>query len=237
MNNLFLSVLLILTAFGLFDPQATTPQKVDKMDYKGTPYLDSVSALCVQKIPGKLKCAFYDFGGEEVAYHDSDNKNSGSGDLNKGPGYLNNFRVNEAVDISYTKYHDSIDNSVYNKVQPKVDQLYLGWTEPGEWTKYTVEVLESADYKVGVMYTSNRGGAIRFFVDDTDSTSLLDIPSTFDARDPITWRQWHHWNYVDSLTVMHLNKGKRVMKLEISKLGNFNFDYFEFQKVNLPPKK
>ena len=30
---------------------------------------------------------------------------------------------------------------------------------------------------------------------------------------------------------MHLKKGKRVITLEISKLGNFNFDYFEFRKV------
>ena len=178
-----------------------------------------------------MKCAFYDFGGEGIAYHDSDDKNSGSGGLNKGPGYLNNFRINEAVDISYTKYHDNIDNSVYDKVQPKVDQLYLGWTEPGEWTKYTVEVTESADYKIGVMYTSNRGGAIRFFADHADSTSLLEIPTTFDARDTIAWRQWHHWNYIDSLSTMHLEKGKRVIKLEISKMGNFNFDYFEFQKI------
>jgi hypothetical protein len=201
------------------------------MDYQGTPYVDSVSALSTQTIPGKLKCAFYDCGGEGVAYHDSDGKNSGSGGLNKGPGYLNNFRINEGVDISYTKYHDSIDNSIYNKVQTKIDQLYLGWTEPGEWTKYSVEVLESADYKVGVMYTSNRGGAIRLIVDNTDSTSLLDIPTTFDAKDPIPWRQWHHWNHVDSLTVVHLNKGQSVIRLEISKLGNFNFDYFEFQRV------
>ena len=139
--------------------------------------------------------------------------------------------MNEAVDISYTKYHDSIDNSIYNKVRPGKDQLYLGWTEPGEWTKYTVEVLESADYQVGVMYTSNRGGAIRLFVDNTDSTSMLDIQTTFDTKDPLAWRQWHHWNYIDSLTVMHLTKGQRVIKLEILKLGNFNFDYFEFQKI------
>ena len=231
MKNLFLSAFLTAAAFGLFDPQAAIAQKVNTTDYKGIPYLDSVSALSIQKIPGKLKCAFYDFGGEGVAYHDTDNKNSGSGGLNKGPGYLNNFRINEAVDISYTKYHDSIDNSIYSKVQPKMDQLYLGWTELGEWTKYTVQVTESADYEVSVMYTSNRGGAVRLCVDNSDSTALLTIPTTFDARDPLPWRQWHHWNYVDSLTVMHLKKGKRVITLEISKLGNFNFDYFEFRKV------
>jgi len=231
MIELLLSALLMVATNGLFSPQGATKTKAEKREYMGTPYTDSVSALSIQKIPGRVKCALYDFGGEGVAYHDSDNKNNGSGGLNKGPGYLNNFRANEAVDISYTKFHDTIDNSCYNKVQPKIDQLYLGWTEPGEWTKYTVEVLESADFRVGVMYTSNRGGAIRLCVDTNDSTSLLDIPTTFNAADSIAWRQWHHWNYVDSLTVVHLNKGKRVITLEISEQGNFNFDYFEFQKV------
>ena len=198
-------------------------------DYTGAPYLDSVAAMSIQMIPGKLKCAFYDLGGEGVAYHDSDRRNNGSGGLNKGSGYLNNFRKDEGVDISYTKFHDSIDNSIYNKVQPEVDQLYLGWTEPGEWTRYTVEVTESADYRIGAMYTSNRGGAIRLFVDGTDSSGIIDIPTTFNAKDPIGWRQWHHWNYVDSLAVIHLKRGRRVITLEIVSGGNFNFDYFDFQ--------
>jgi hypothetical protein len=235
MKNLSLYVFLILTAFTICSWQASAQNKsltsTDTVEYKGTPFIDSISAFSIQTLPGKLKCAFYDFGGEGISYHDSDDKNSGSGGLNKGPGYLNNFRIHEAVDISYTKYHDSVDNSIYNKVQPEINQLYLGWTEPGEWTKYTVEVSESANYRVGVMYTSNRGGAIRFFVDNVDSTSLLDIPSTFDAREPLAWRQWHHWNYIDSLTIMHLKKGRRVIKLEISKLGNLNFDYFDFQNI------
>ena len=170
-------------------------------------------------------------GGEGVAYHDSDNKNSGSGGLNKGTGYLNNFRINETVDISYTKFHDTIDNSIYSLVQPKIDQLYVGWTEPGEWICYTVDVLETADYKVGVMYTSNKGGAIKLVVDNNDSTELLNIPTTFNEKEPLAWRNWHHWNYINSLTVVHLNKGKRIIKLEILKEGKFNFDYFSFNII------
>jgi hypothetical protein len=79
------------------------------------------------------------------------------------------------------------------------------------------------------MYTSNRGGAIRFFVDNTDSTGLIDIPTTFNPEDPIAWRQWHHWNYVDSLAVIRLKRGRRVITLEVVSGGNFNFDYFEFR--------
>jgi hypothetical protein len=84
-----------------------------------------------QPIPGKIECEYYDLGGEGIAYHDSDSINNGSGKLNPANGsYLNEFRMNEGVDISYTKSHD-IDNNPYSKVFPKMDQLYVGWTKPG----------------------------------------------------------------------------------------------------------
>jgi hypothetical protein len=197
-------------------------------EYRGKPYTDSVRALTVQTIPGKLECEFYDIGGDSVAYHDSDKNNNGSGSLNKGEGYLNNFRSDESPDISFTKFHDSIDNSAYNIVQPEPEQLYLGWTEPGEWTRYSVDVKESGSYQIGAMYTSNRGGAIQLIIDDTDTTGLLDIRSTFDANEPLAWRQWHHWNYADSLTTQFINAGRRVITLKIAKEGNFNFDYLLF---------
>ncbi len=231
MKNLFLSLLALLAIIGCDTKTTTLANKTKSSKYAGKPYRDTVKALSEQKIPGKLECEFYDVGGEGVAYHDVDNKNSGSGDLNKGAGYYAQFRKDEAVDISFTKYHDSIDNSIYNIVQPKIDQLYLGWTESGEWIAYTVDVLETGNYKIGAMYTSNRGGSVRFVVENADASALMEIPSTFNEKEPIAWRNWHHWNYVDSLAVIHLKKGKRILKLEIAKQGNFNFDYFNFVKV------
>ena len=93
----------------------------------------------IQQIPGRIECEYYNEGGEGIAYHDSDSINNGSGKLNPANGaFLNEFRMREGVDISYTKSHD-IDNNPYSKVPPKMDQLYVGWTKPGEWIKYTVE--------------------------------------------------------------------------------------------------
>ena len=58
--------------------------------YKGTPYHDSRYQGGAQAIPGQVHCAYYDLGGEGVAYHDSDAKNNGSGALNPANGtYLN----------------------------------------------------------------------------------------------------------------------------------------------------
>src|ERR1700761_7021840 len=86
--------------------------------YQGSPYLDSHHPT-IQRIPGRVECAYYDRGGEGVAYHDTDSANKGSGTLNPADGtYLNQFRMDEGVDISYTKFHDEIDNNPYNKVVP-----------------------------------------------------------------------------------------------------------------------
>jgi hypothetical protein len=110
-------------------------------DYRGQPYHDAVYSGSPQKIPGRVQCAYYDLGGAGVAYHDADAVNYGSGHLNPPNGtYLNEFRMDEGVDISYTKFHDEIDNSPYNKVLPPENQLYVGGTEPGEWFNMTVDV-------------------------------------------------------------------------------------------------
>src|ERR1700728_452182 len=75
-------------------------------DYQGKPFQDSVYHDGPQKIPGRVQCAYYDLGGEGVAYHDSDARNNGSGALNPANGtYLNEFRMIEGVDTSYTKFH------------------------------------------------------------------------------------------------------------------------------------
>ena len=125
-------------------------------DYKGIPYQDNRHAGGAQTIPGRVMCAYYDRGGEGVTYHDSDAKNSGSGGLNPADGtYLNEFRMHDAVDTSYTKYHDQIDNNPYEKVHPQDGLLYVGWTEPGEWFNITVDVAHAGIYRGDLLYTSN----------------------------------------------------------------------------------
>lgn len=182
-----------------------------------------------QRIPGKVECEFYNTGGEGIAYHDDDSINNGSGKLNPANGtYLNEFRMHEGVDISYTKGHD-IDNNPYSKVAPQMDQLYVGWTKPGEWINYTVTVDETGSYNVGLMYTANGDGTISLDLDDKDISGPLKVPSTHDDRDTVAWRQWHHWNKINSLAKVSVKKGIHVLTLHVVGNGNMNFDYLEFK--------
>jgi hypothetical protein len=227
-SRLILSVLFAcLTATAIF---AHVPNYQD--NYKGTPFQDSRYRSGPQKIPGRVECAYFDLGGEGVAYHDTDAKNNGSGGLNPADGtYLNQFRMDEGVDISYTKFHDQIDNNPYDLVQPPENQLYVGWTEPGEWFNVTVQVAHSGIYSADLLYTSNRGGAISIDVNGKDATGPLAIVSTFNSSDPIAWRQWHHWNIARGIVRLRLSAGKNVLTVHILKEGNMNLAYFNFMKV------
>jgi hypothetical protein len=197
--------------------------------YKGKAWNDSI-----QQIPGKIQCEYYDQGGEGVAYHDTDSVNNGSGRLNPADGtFLNEFRMNEGVDISYTKFRDpAIDNSPFNIVEPEQNQLYAGWTEPGEWINYTVKVNKSGTYSIGIMYTASGDGSILLDMDGKCLTTELKIPSTQNVNEPVAWRQWHHWNRIDPLVTVKLKKGIHLLTLKTVSHGNMNYDFLEFKLID-----
>ena len=202
-------------------------------DYKGTPYSNMVYSNGSQSIPGCLECEYFDLGGEGIAFHETDSTNSGSGALNPSDGsYLHEFRRNEAVDISYVKFHDpAIDNNPYNYVEPEENQLYVGWTAPGEWLKYTVDVKKSGIYQLGLMYTANQDGAISLSVNDVDITGKINIPNTFVAEDSVDWRQWHHWNYLGNMAEIQLKKGIQVFTLHTVEIGQMNYEHIDFTLI------
>lgn len=199
--------------------------------YQGEPFHDAVRAGGPQTIPGRVQCAYYDFGGEGVAYHDSDATNHGSGGLNPPNGtYLNEFRMHEGVDISYTKFKGKtpIDDNQYDLVTPPPNQLYVGWTEPGEWFNLTVNVKRAGRYSVDLLYTSNRGGTISLDRNGQLLTPRIHIVSTQNPQEPVAWRQWHHWNLLHDAAHVDLPKGTSVLTVHILTQGNMNLAYFDF---------
>jgi hypothetical protein len=221
---------IIILGFGTLESFQTN-KSID--NYQGKPFQNSQYKDGAQIIPGKLQCEYYDQGGEGISFHDTDTINSGSGALNPADGtYLNEFRMHEPVDISYTKFRDpAIDNNPYNVVEPIKDQLYVGWTKPGEWTKYTVNVTEAGTYQLGIMFTSNKNGKISIAVNDTDATGLITIPSTANEKETVPWRNWHHWSYLDNIAKINLKKGMQTITIHTVELGDMNYDYINFKKI------
>ena len=214
----------VLSALAITVARADVPP-----GYEGRPFADRVHGGGAQRIPGPVFCAYYDQGGEGVAYHDTDSENQGSGKLNPADGsYLNEFRRNEGVDISYTKPLNDLE-SPCNRMKPPLGLLYVGWNKPGEWFKITVVVAEAGDYVADLLYTSQRGGAIEVDVDGSPAIQPIVIESTFDAAETIPWRQWHHWNVMRDAVVLHLPKGPSVLTVRILKNGEMNLATFNFR--------
>src|ERR1700759_2401598 len=92
-------ILLASGAVFLSQPVVTVAQSKQSSfleKYKGKPFADSHFRTAPQRIPGRGECAAYD---------DSDPVNHGSGQLNPADGtYLNEFRMRDGVDTSYTKF-------------------------------------------------------------------------------------------------------------------------------------
>jgi hypothetical protein len=230
MAKAFCLVALVLAAGG-----QDRAGKVSSASYKGTPYTDARYHGGTQKIPGRVECAYYDLGGEGVAYHDSDAQNHGSGELNPADGsYLNEFRMREGVDTSYTKFKrtpDKIDDNAYDLVQPPADQLYVGWTVPGEWFNLTVDVAKSGLYSMNLLYTAHNDGGLSVDVNGAPQGRTMKVRSTFNAAEPVPWRQWHHWNYAKDVARLKLAAGKSVLTVHIVSGGQMNLAYLDFHPV------
>jgi hypothetical protein len=197
--------------------------------YAGQPYHDAVYAGGPQKIPGPVFCAYYDSGGEGVAYHDTEAENQGSGKLNPANGsYLNEFRRHEGIDTSYTKPLPDLE-SPCNRVTPPLGLLYVGWNEPGEWFKLTVESAAPGTYVADVLYTSQRGGTVGIDVNGTPVGAPFALESTFDPAETIPWRQWHHWNVARDAFAVALPAGVSVLTVHIVTNGNLNLATFAFR--------
>ena len=195
-------------------------------DYEGLPYKDNVAGEIIQTIPGKIECAYYDLGGQGVAYNDREEKNLGSGEYNYQDGhcdgageYICRFRENEGVDISFTK--SFLDFTENNIVTPPERQLFIGWTAPDEWCNYTVVAEKPGTYAVDFLY-SGEGSTFALSINGTEA---------FNVSLPSVTGNYHHWNCATDLArVTFASKGKHLLK--IYNYANVNAASLTFRTVD-----
>ena len=197
-------------------------------EYKGKPFKDKFYKLGAQTIPGRVELAYYDLGGEGIAYHDKTPENEGA-KLNHEvhdygshwrpgiPAYIAFFRENEAVDISYTK--DWADFNHPNKVDPKVNQLYIGWEEDGEWTNYTVNILKPGKYRIISVY-GYQDNKSELWLNNQKATTLFLPENT---------GNWHYWTQATVGEIFFPKAGLNLLTLKYNK--GTNLAYLDFLLV------
>jgi hypothetical protein len=190
--------------------------------YKGKPFEDEYYKKGAQVIPGRVELAYYDIGGEGIAYHDTEPINKGSGLLNRKPehqrpgvsDYICHFREQEGVDISFTK--DFIDFNHPNKVDPPVNQLFLAYEADGEWINFTIDVKVAGKYKIIAVYSNQ----------DNKSSLWLNNQKAVDLIMPENTGNYHIWTQGTLGEITFPTAGLNLLTLKYN--NGANLTYFDF---------
>lgn len=142
-------------------------------------------------IPGTIQAVHYNSGGEGVGYHDTTSGNAGG-----------KYIRNDNVDIR--------DN-------PEGGEN-IGWNATGEWYKYNVNVKANGTYNLGLRYaTTNTGTQVRVWLDSTDVTGAVTLPST---------GGWDNWQTY-TIKGLNLPAGNHSLKVE-TVTGEYDFNTLQF---------
>lgn len=173
-------------------------------DYKDEIYLDNIQDTTpptpyndmAVKIPGRIEAENYDVGKPNRAYYDKDSDNQG-----------NAYRE-DGVDIVQL---DSLDKS---------KGFAIGYTEEGEWMRYSVNVSESSVYEIRVnMATASENAGVKLYIDGKAISENIIAEQGED---------WSNYSAISTKT-SEISAGEHVLKLEIT--GNYvNVDWIEFCK-------
>jgi len=157
-----------------------------------TPFLGAPFAIAAGTTT--IQAEDFDNGGEGVAYHDNDATNLGGAYRNTG------------VDLK--------------AVQNDTGGYFVGYTNGGEWTEYTINVANSGTYDLGFRVASlNSGGNFHIEIDGANVTSTIAVPNT---------GGWQTWNTIGKSGV-NLAAGQHILRLAFDGIGasgavgNFNY--------------
>ncbi|RFM26183.1 carbohydrate-binding protein [Deminuibacter soli] len=153
-------------------------------------------------IPGIVEAENFDNGGQGVAYFDNDSANKGG----------NQYRPSESVDA------EVCGEGGYD----------VGSTEPGEWMKYTVNVLKDGVYTLEVRAASpNNGSKLQVEMDGVNISGTVNLPNT---------GGWQTYQSA-SVTTPLLKAGQHILRIVIGSYG-FNLNYVRFlESTSRPVKK
>lgn len=170
------------------------------------PHSDELMPYADNKIPGNIYAADFDLGRNGIAYNDIDGyqttHTSGGDYVSWNQGW--SYRA-DGVDVEACSDANSNGYSV-------------GWTTAGEWMKYTIDVDQTAAYKLTIRYaSSNASTTMAFEVDGAAICADVKMAST---------GGWQTWKSVEVPNVV-LSKGKHVLKVT-TVAGGANLNYYAF---------
>ncbi|HEY8241675.1 MAG TPA: cellulase family glycosylhydrolase, partial [Kiritimatiellia bacterium] len=119
--------------------------------YNATP-----QAFAYQYLPGSVQAAYYDVGNQDVAYHDTR--------------YKNTEYNGEGWNLGWTFRNDGVDTVSCSDTGTPNCGYHVGYTDNGEWLKYSVNVQTAGTYKASFRVTTPWGGSVQLLRGTNDLT-------------------------------------------------------------------
>lgn len=176
-------------------------------DYAGKPMRGTPAS-----VPGIIQAEAYDVGAETVG-------NAGE------PRKSAHRPISDAVGVAeFGQGHVSTTGKT-----EAADQVYVGWTQTGEWLKYTITVTEPGTYVFGGKFAAGAKDAkISATFSPGITTGPVAIPTTAGFQPGV--EVYHVWETLDHLAEIQLPAGTTVMTIKIESGAGLNFDYFTLTK-------
>ena len=155
-------------------------------------------------IPGNIQSGLFDQfeggSGQGIAYMDF------------SPANLGNFRTNESADVS----NDAQEGAI------------LTWIDAGEWTEYTVNVLQDGLYDCALRYAAGNAGTAGKFSMWLDGKLLAEN---------VTFPSTGKWETFGSVSIKNLpmTVGRRILRFSYDD-GGMNVSNAQFTRISALPK-
>jgi len=136
--------------------------------------------------------------------------------------------------IGFGKFDGSHVSATGEKVKP--EGYYVGWTDPGDWWKYTVKVNEAGTYNFGGHLAAGNAAGAKISVTFTPlnppgaaiATGVINVPTSVGLVPGV--ETYHVWQTLDKLAQVKLTPGLYVMTVKIEATGGMNLDYYTLAK-------
>lgn len=110
-----------------------------------------------------------------------------------------------------------------------VGGFYLGWTQDGQWMRYTVEVAEAGVYAIGGRFAAGGTGSRLELRCGDGPAAVFTIPSSEGFQPQV--EVYHVWQRLDALAEITLPAGRQLLTLTIARADGLNIDHLALRRV------
>lgn len=142
------------------------------------------------ELPGTVEAENFDKGGEGLTYHDTNSNAEGNGSSYRSD--VGGVDIKKVTGVGYT----------------------IGYTQPGEWLEYTLNVTEAGYYTYDAYVSSGTTGSSFLLEVETDGVTqqlseTIEVPQTGMGT-------WDNYVPVHGRTLVSLAEGKHILRINVT---------------------